>query len=123
MGLLVHEALEIYASSLYSNVMSSFGFVSKAKYLLLEKENEELKKKITVLQKKIENLTSAYDKTSGEAKKTGSMCKQLQGDLQPLKAENSELRTKVQSLTEERELFQKLIRELTHKAQRQKREV
>jgi len=100
--------------------MNSFGFVSKAKYIQLERENKELKKKITVLKRKNENLTSAYSKASEEAKKAISTCKELQGNFLPLKAENSDLRTKIQVLTRERELFQKHIYELSNKTKRQK---
>jgi len=102
--------------------MDSIGFVSKAKYTQLERENEELKKEIAVLQKRIEDLASAHNKAIEEARKATLRCKEFQGNLLPLEAENSELKTKVQSLTEERELFQKLINELSHKAQRHKKE-
>ncbi len=101
--------------------MSSFGIVSKGKYLELEKENKELRAKITALKKKIEDLNAANTKAVEETRKIKARCKELEGKFMPLKTENSELRTKVQGLIDERTLFQKLIRELTDQTQRQKK--
>ena len=102
--------------------MNSFGLVSKGKYLELEKANTELKTKITTLQKKVTELISTHGKAIDERTKMRTRYKELKGELLPLKSENSELRTNVQNLTDERILFQKLIRELTNQVQRHKKQ-
>jgi len=101
--------------------MKSFGFVSKAKYTQLEKENGALKKSQEMLRRKIENLTVERDSALGEARKAALRYKASQSSLLPLRTENGELRIRVERLEGERELFQKLIQDLTSKVKRQKR--
>jgi outer membrane murein-binding lipoprotein Lpp len=101
--------------------MSFFGFVSKEKYRQLEKENRELKKTQEMLRKEIENITAQRDAAVEKASKASLRCKEDESSLLPLRTENSELKSRIETLENERKLFQKHIQNLASKAKQQKR--
>ncbi|MFH1328277.1 MAG: hypothetical protein ABIH76_05485 [Candidatus Bathyarchaeota archaeon] len=103
--------------------MSSFGFVSKSKYLKFVEEKQELERKVESLQRELDSTILERDKAIKKAGEASLKNKELERKLMPYKTENSELITKIDRLVEERELFQKQVQELTMHIKRHKKDL
>jgi len=102
--------------------MCPFGFVSNEKYLRLQQEKEkvessleEAKRNLDEANKKIQRLTAEY---SAFVKRN----KFLEDRMIAVERERDDLKIRVDTLTEERPLFQKLISQLEVRAKKRKKE-
>jgi uncharacterized protein YeeX (DUF496 family) len=102
--------------------MCPFGFVSNEKYLQLQREKEKVERSLEEVKQKVDEANRKIQRLTAENNALVKRNKFLEDMAVVVERERDELKIKVDTLTEERQLFQKLIGQLEAKAKKRKKE-
>ena len=93
--------------------MGIFDFISKSKYLKLEKERDNLEDKVEALREKIRSLKKERDVAKKNLEKILKKNAELQEIITGLREKNYQQSEKLKKRVEESRLMKKMICELT----------
>jgi uncharacterized coiled-coil DUF342 family protein len=99
----------------------AFGLIRRSKYEELQKEKDELKAYMNVLTGEVETLRKEVAELRKETKESRRKILQFQEEANAMRIQREELLNSVETLTKEREIFQKTIQNLTQAARKQKK--
>ena len=102
--------------------MCPFGFVSNEKYLQLQHEKEKVEKSVEEVKQKVDEANRKIQRFTAENNALAKRNKFLEDKILAVERERDELKIKVDTLTEERQLFQKLIGQLEARAKKRKKQ-
>jgi len=102
--------------------MCPFGFISNEKYLQLQHEKEKVERSLEEVKRKIDEANRKIQRLNAENNTLVKRNKFLEDKVVVAERERDELKTKVDTLTEERQLFQKLIGQLEARAKKRKKD-
>jgi predicted nuclease with TOPRIM domain len=98
-----------------------FGLVRKSKHEELQKQMDELKAYMQILNSDVEKLRKESRDLRNEIKVSKQRILQLQGEANNMRFQREELANYVEILTKERGIFQQIIQNLSLSARKQKR--
>jgi chromosome segregation ATPase len=102
--------------------MCPFGFVSNEKYLQLQHEKEKIEKSLEDVKRNVDEANRKIQRFTAENNALVKRNKFLEDRVVVAERERDELKIRVDTLTEERQLFQRLIGKLEARAKKQKKE-
>ena len=102
--------------------MCPFGFISNEKYLQLQHEKEKVERSLEEVKRKIDEANRKIQRLNAENNTLVKRNKFLEDKVVVAERERDELKTKVDTLTEERQLFQRLIGQLEARVKKRKKE-
>jgi len=102
--------------------MCPFGFISNEKYLQLQHEKEKVERSLEKVKRKIDEANRKIQRLNAENNTLVKRNKFLEDKVVVAERERDELKTKVDTLTEERQLFQRLIGQLEARVKKRKKE-
>jgi len=97
-----------------------FGLVRKSRYEELQKQMDELKAYMKILNSDVEKLRKESRDLRNENKVSKQRLSQLQGEANSLHFQREELANYVEILTKERGIFQQIIQSLSQSTRKQK---
>jgi len=97
-----------------------FGLVRKSRYEELQKQMDELKAYMKILNSDVEKLRKESRDLRNENKVSKQRLSQLQGEANNLRFQREELANYVEILTKERGIFQQIIQSLSQSTRKQK---
>ena len=98
-----------------------FGLVRKSKHEELQRQMDELKAYMQILNSDVEKLRKESRDLRNEIKVSKQRILQLQGEANNMRFQREELANYVEILTKERGIFQQIIQNLSLSARKQKR--
>jgi len=102
--------------------MCPFGFVSNEKYLQLQHEKEKVERSLEEVKRSFDEANKKIQRLTAENNVLVKRNKLLEDQMVVVERERDDLKIKVDTLTEERKLFQKLIGQLEARAKKRKKE-
>jgi len=102
--------------------MCPFGLISNEKYLQLQHEKEKVERSLEEVKRKIDEANRKIQRLNAENNTLVKRNKFLEDKVVVAERERDELKTKVDTLTEERQLFQRLIGQLEARVKKRKKE-
>ena len=102
--------------------MCPFGFISNEKYLQLQHEKEKVERSLEEVKRKIDEANRKIQRLNAENNTLVRRNKFLEDKVVVAERERDELKTKVDTLIEERQLFQRLIGQLEARVKKRKKE-
>jgi len=102
--------------------MCPFGFVSNEKYLQLQREKETVERSLDEVKQKVDEANRKIQRLTAENNSLAKRNKSLEDKIVVAERERDELKVKVDTLNEERQLFQKLIGQLEARVKKRKKE-
>jgi len=102
--------------------MCPFGFVSNEKYLQLQREKQKVERSLDEAKQKVDEANRKIQRLTAENNALVKRDKFLEDKVVVAERERDELKIKVDTLTEERQLFQRLIGQLEARAKKRKKE-
>jgi len=102
--------------------MCPLGFVSNGKYLQLQHEKEKVERSLEEAKRNFDEANKKIQRLTAENNALVKRNKLLEDDVVAVERERDELKIRVDTLTEERQLFQKLIGQLEARAKKRKKE-
>jgi len=102
--------------------MCPLGFVSNEKYLRLQNEKEKVEKSLEEVKRNFDEANKKIQRLTAENNALVERNKLLEDRMVVVERERDDLRIKVDTLTEERQLFQKLIGQLEARAKKRNKE-
>jgi predicted nuclease with TOPRIM domain len=97
-----------------------FGLVRKSRYEELQKQMDELKAYMKILNSDMEKLQKESRELRNEVRLSKQKVSQLQGEANNLRFQREELANYVEILTKERGIFQQIIQSLSQSTRKQK---
>jgi len=102
--------------------MCPFGFISNEKYLQLQHEKEKTERSLEETKRNVDEANRKIQRLTAQNNTLAKRNKFLEDRVVAVEREREELRIKIDTLTEERQLFQRLIGKLEARAKKQKKE-
>jgi len=102
--------------------MCPFGFVSNEKYLRLQHEKEKVERFLEEVKRNVDEANRKIQHLTAENNSLVKRNKFLEDRAVVAERERDELKIKVDTLTEERQLFQKLIGQLEARVKKRKKD-
>jgi len=102
--------------------MCPLGFVSNEKYLRLQHEKEKVERSLEEVKRNLDEANKKVQRHTDENNALVKRNKFLEDRMILVERERDDLRIKVDTLTEERQLFQKLIGQLEARAKKRNKE-
>ena len=97
-----------------------FGLIRKSRFEELQKEMDELKAYMKILNSDAEKLKKESRDLRNEVRVSKQRISQLQGETNNLRFQREELANYVEILTKERGIFQQIIQNLSQSSRKQK---
>ena len=102
--------------------MCPLGFVSNEKYLRLQREKEKVEKSLEEVKRNFDEASRKIQRLTDENNALVKRNKLLEDQVIVVGRERDDLKIRVDTLTEERQLFQRLIGQLEARAKKRKKE-
>jgi len=102
--------------------MCPLGFVSNKEYLRLQREKEEVERSLEEVKRSSHEANKKIQRLTAENSALVERNKLLENRLVVVEREKDDLKIRVDTLIEERHLFQKLIGQLEARAKKRKKE-
>jgi chromosome segregation ATPase len=102
--------------------MCPFGFVSNEKYSQLQHEKEKVERFLEEVKRNVDEANRKIQRLTIQNNALVKRNKFLEDRVVAVERERDELKIRVDTLTEERQLFQKLIGQLQARAKKRKKE-